>query len=401
MRTIFVSLFGVLLFGCSSRHATNVHLEEMEHGAVALSGQGLGARGRGLGGGGFGRVGGSKAKKSAPAPAPYSARLDMAEAEGGVSSDGGVDTDSSPARMVHYNGHVQLEVSRPDETITLVVERVKELGGYVERRTQSSVSLRVPVAEFRGTYDWVMGQGDVLSRSMSARDVTDAHFAMQLRMRTAKKTRDRLQVLLARAEDENTKLALLKQIQRLTEQVDSMERQLKTLASLASMSRLTVEAKSRAAMVGRQGAIPIDGFGWIGRLSPFSRSVAEEGDELELSTPEGLVALSDQDHFQAESSDGVILWTARLDNQPQGSASFWLEAVKERIGEEFASAEEGKVGEYLTLRLVAPSEEPYTYTLALRVEGDELHLVEIYYPTAEAEQRHRKQIEAVLGGGAS
>jgi len=316
---------------------------------------------------------------------------------------GGADKESSPEhpRMVHYNGHVQLEVSRPEETIDEVVARAKEIGGYVERQTRTSVSLRVPVADFQEMYDWALGKGDVLSRSMTARDVTDAHFALDLRLRTARKTRDRLQQLLARAEDENVKIALLKQIQRLTESVDRMERQLKTIAGLADMSRLHVDARSRAVMAGARDAVPILGFGWIGRLSPFSRAVAQSGDKLKLAVPEGLVALQDQDHFQAESADGVIFWTARLDNQPEGGAEFWLRAIQERIGEEFASATPGSKGEFLTLRLVAPSEAPYIYTLALRVDGDELHLVEIYYPSTEAEQRHRAHIEAVLGGGAS
>jgi len=312
------------------------------------------------------------------------------------------DSQQLPApRMVHYNGSVQLEVSRPDETIEEVVSRAKEIGGYVERQTRTSVSLRVPVEKFREMYDWVLGKGDVLQRSMTARDVTDAHFALDLRLRTARKTRDRLQQLLAKAEDENTKIALLKHIQRLTVDVDQMERQLKTLSRLANMSRLHVDAKSRAVMVGAKDAVPIAGFAWIDRLSPFSRAVAQSGDFLKLPTPEGLVALSEREHLQAESADGVIFWTTRLDNRPEGTAAFWLDAIKERIASEFGEAETGQMGEYLILRLVSPSETSYTYTLALRVEGDELHLVEIYYPSAEAETRHRPQIEAVLGGGAS
>jgi len=313
----------------------------------------------------------------------------------------GDDSGEPQARMVHYNGHLRLEVSRPDETITAIVAHAKEIGGYVERQTRTSVSLRVPVKTFKETFDWVKTQGDVLSKSMSARDVTSAHFALELRLTTAKKTRDRLQQLLARAEDENVKIALLKQIQRLTEQIDGMERQEKTLSRLADMSRLTVEAQSRAAMVGAKNVVPIAGFEWIARLSPFSRAVAQGGELYKLETPEGLVALTKKDHFQAESADGVIFWTAQLENQPEGSAEFWRSAIQTRIAKEFASAEVGVIGQYLTLRLVAPAESPYVYIIALKVDGDELHLVETYYPSEEAEKRHRPQIESVLGGGES
>jgi len=405
MSVFFKCLLLLSLIGCASKHAYRGDYEEEQD-----EGMGLGSRGYGAGGGGYGR-GAAKAAPPSPPSAmagrrSRAARKEMAVEDAVAAVDEGRESeegkdDTAQPRMVHYNGHIRLEVSRPSETIEAVVARAKEVGGFVERQTLTSVSLRVPVAKFRDTYDWILGQGDVLSRSMSARDVTDAHFALDLRMRTARKTRDRLQQLLARAQDENTKIALLKQIQRLTEQVDRMERQLKTLSSLASMSRLTLDAQSRSAMVGAKDVVPISGFEWIARLSPFSRAVSQRGKIYKLPTPEGLVALSDKDHFQAESADGVIFWTTRLENRPEGSAEFWRAAIQERIAKEFASAQLGQVGSYLTLRLVAPSEAPYIYTLSIEVDDDELLLVETLYPSAEAEKRHKAQVEAVLGGGAS
>ncbi len=396
MRAVFMVVVGFCLMGCATKQAPGRHDSKDDRLSYKSRNEGRSARSYGNSRPSVLRSGmGDQVQPEAPAME----RVRSAK-PAGPPQQKKPPTPQAP-RMVHYNGHVKLQVSRPDETIEAVVAQAKEVGGYVERQSLTSVSLRVPVAKFREMYDWVLGKGDVLRRSMSARDVTDAHFALDLRLRTARKTRDRLQQLLAKTEDENTKIALLKQIQRLTVDVDRMERQLKTLTRLASMSRLHVEAKSRAAMVGTRGSIPISGFGWIGRLSPFSRAVAQTGKELKLDTPKGLVALSDQDHFQAESADGVIFWTTKLENRPEGEASFWLAAIKERIASEFASAEEGKVGGFLTLRLVAPSDEPYVYTLALRVDGDTLHLVETYYPSVEAEKRHRAQIEAVLSGGAS
>jgi len=407
MRVFFGWVFLVFLVGCATKRMPESHYE---HEASDDQSGGLGARGVGAGGGG--RAYGSAAAAPSAAPpsrsrAPSRKSSSVTRSESIVhkqlekAAKTSVPDDGKQARMVHYNGYLKLKVSRPAETIEAVVAHAKEIGGFVEQQTRTTASLRVPVAKFRETYEWVIGQGDVIGRSMSARDVTNAHFALDLRLRTARKTRDRLQQLLARAEDENAKLALLKQIQRLTEQVDMMERQLKTLVRLASMSRLTVETESNAVMAGAKKVVPVAGFGWISGLSPFSRAVAQRGKLYKLPTPEGLVALSDKDHFQAESADGAIFWTARLENRPEGSAEFWIAAIQERIGKQFSVAEAGKIGDYLTLRLVAPSDEPYTYTLAIKVDGDELYLVEILYPSAEAEKRHRTHIEAVMGGGAS
>ena len=337
------------LFGCATKHAfpgDHKHAFpgdqefEVEAGlTLGASGHGIGGGGSALGGligakgiqhgaGGFGRAGANFAAPPSP-PSQIAMEGSRAARKGKVAesakaqkSEEGKDDEAQP-RMVHYNGHIKLQVTRPAETIEAVVERIKAEGGFVESQSLSRVSLRVPVAKFRDIYDWVLGQGDVLSRSMSARDVTDAHFAMDLRMRTARKTRDRLQELLARAQDEDTKIALLKQIKRLTELVDRMERQLKTLSRLADMSRLTLETRPRSAMAGADNVVPVAGFEWIAGLSPFSRSVAEGGKAHKLPSPEGLVALSSKDHHQAESADGVVFWTARLDNRPEGSAEFW------------------------------------------------------------------------------
>lgn len=402
MSAFFRCLLMLSIFGCANKHAFRGE-SEFEDGV----GMTLGSSGQGFGGGGMGVMGAASpppsakaGRRSRGARAKKALEAGVADSDEAPESEEGKDGAAQP-RMVHYNGHIRLEVSRPSETIDAVVARAKEVGGFVERQTLTSVSLRVPVAKFRDTYDWILGQGDVISRAMSARDVTDAHFALDLRMRTARKTRDRLQQLLARAQDENIKIALLKQIQRLTEQVDRMERQLKTLSSLANMSRLTLDTQSRSAMVGAKNVVLISGFEWISGLSPFSRAVSQRGKPFRLPTPEGLVALSDRDHFQAESADGVIFWTARLDNRPEGSAEFWRAAIQERIAKEFASAELGQVGEYLTLRLVAPSESPYVYILSIKVDDDELLLVETFYPSEEAEKRHKAQVDSVLGGGAS
>lgn len=400
MGRLMAGLLALVLSACMARH--EAPMKESYH---AHEGRGVGASGYGMGGGGLSRAKGMASRgrvSAAPAAmagavAPDDAGIEFEEEAVEGNDDGG----SAEPRMVHYNGHLRLEVSRPDETIAEVVAQAKKVGGYVERQSRTSVSLRVPVKVFQETFDWVAAKGDVLTRSMTARDVTDAHFALSLRLSTATKTRDRLQELLARADDEKTKIAILKQIQRLTEQIDTMERQRKTLSGLANMSRLTVEAESRAAMVGAKDVVPVDGFQWIARLSPFSRAVAQVNEALRLSTPEGLVALTQKDRFQAESADGVIFWSAQLDNQPEGSAQFWQSAIHSRIADEFATAQLGRVGDYLTIRLVAPSEEPYVYVIALKVVGDELHLVETYYPSEAAEDRHRPQVEAVLGGGAS
>ena len=301
-------------------------------------------------------------------------------------------------RMVHYNGYLHLRVTDPSAAVEEVADRARALGGYVENLSESRVTVRVPVDRFEESVESTASLGDVIDRSITAEDVTEAYTAVDLRLQTAQATRKRLVELLARAGTEEEKLSLLRQIQRVSEEIDLVEAQLRTLARLASHSRLTVDFSARSAFSSQTDTSDVAGLDWIARLSPFRRDVGSVGRRLELPVPEGLVALAPRGRFIAESADGAVVWTGRLENQPRGSADFWIEAIAERLAPEFAQSAVTTVGGWQVLRL-EESETGYRYLIAVMDAGRRLKLVEIYYPAAEQEQRYGAAILAALGGG--
>jgi len=263
--------------------------------------------------------------------------------------------------------------------------------------SDESVTLRIPVARFRETYDAALKLGDVLQRSMTAQDVTESYQALDLRIATLKASRARLIDLLANAKTEQEKVQLLQEIQRLTEQLDQMEIQLKTLASLAAYSRLTIEAFARQAEPTHRAPTELAAFQWIRLLSPFRRDAALQGDWHQLPTPEGMVAFDDdREHWIAESADGAVVWAHERDNEPRGSSEFWLAALEERLAPEYASAQRLQIGGYQVLALVDQSERAYRYAVGVRVVDDELRVVEIYYPSQEHEARYDAAVRRAL-----
>jgi hypothetical protein len=304
-------------------------------------------------------------------------------------------------QSVHYNGYASLRVSRADDVADALDSLAQEVGGHVEELNPSRVTIRVPVDTFRDVFARVLEMGDVLEKSISATDISESLTSVSLRLRTAQATRDRLVKLLAKAEDENEKLELIRQIQRLTEEIDRLSGQSQTLHTLASMSRITVELVPREALAQRHAGADIAELAWIHNLSPFRNLVAAGGERLELELPEGFVELSPKEQFMVESADGARLWAGQLENQPRGDTDFWLSAIEQRLADEFGSAEVIEKGNFKLLRLVDREDDPYTYIIGVRADGKNLDLVEIYYPSSSQEQRHGEAILSVIGGGAS
>jgi hypothetical protein len=325
-----------------------------------------------------------------------------AEDKGGASSAKPEAGAPAPAkRMVHYNGFLKLRVTNPTQTLQQAAEIADGAGGYVESLTAGTVTLRVPVAAFRKVYEKLVTIGDVLSRSMTAQDVTDQFVAMDLRVKTLRASRDRLISLLGKAQKAREKLELLREIQRLTEEIDQLEMTLTTLASLAELSRITVEVVAHQVQLKSGVEEPIAAFRWIHELSPFRRDLAQSGDRLELAVPAGMVELAKEGPWVCEAADGAVLWAHERDNEPAGSAAYWIEAIRIRLAPEYGQAEMSDVGPFKVLRLVDQSERAYRYLVAVRVEGDELQVVEVYYPSGEQEKRYGDADRKVIGGGAS
>lgn len=318
----------------------------------------------------------------------------------------GSPTKPAPARMVHYDGYARLRVGRLEEGIDRVRAVAEARGGHVEQVSGRRVVVRVPVEAFRAAFDEVLALGEVLDQSLSAQDVTDAFTAVDLRLKTAEATRARLQALLARSEDEQEKLQLIRQIQRLTEEIDRLTAQVRTLAALASLSRISVDLEPREALAWQGPEDDLAELAWIRRLSPLRSEPPLEARKLELPVPDGMVRLSARGPWVVEASDGARAWAWKAKNEPLGDADYWLAALQSRLAREFASAEATSVGAWRVLRLVdrpveGGGEGPFSWLIAVRVEGDRLQVFQAMTPDPASFERHRAALERVLGGGAS
>lgn len=392
MYTYVVLIVLLLLVGCAKKPATAGYGAAMGDVAEEYDGE-------------MSKSAPDAGRSYAPAPAPARSRsagvAPAAPPPPPATQATAAEAPAAPAaRMVHYQGFAELRVGRTDEAIDTVVAMVKTAGGGLEQQYGTTIVLRVPVAKFQEVYDAILKTGDVVRKTIAAEDITDAFTATELRLDTAMARRDRLVELLAKSKDEDEKLALVREIQQVTEEIDRLEAQVRSLEGLAAYSRITVQFSQRPALTWQGGAPESAVFAWIRQLTPFTQSL--EGKRVAIPTPDGFVALDLKRRFVAESADGARIWTVRIENEPLGDATFWTDAVQRRLSSEFATAEAVTIGAWSGHRFVDRSDTPYVWLVLLRTDGKNLDLVEVYYPNPAAEARYAPAVQAALsGGGAS
>jgi hypothetical protein len=305
------------------------------------------------------------------------------------------------ARMVHHDGTISLRTPRPMVLVDAASRIVESSGGYVEKLDGETTVFRVPLETFQKVFDQLLGLGDVLDHSITTEDITDAFMDVDLRLTIARRTRRRLADLLARAKSDKEKIRILREIQRVSIQIETLSAQKERLLSMARYSRITLHIETRRLARSDARHEEIAAFEWIGRLWPFDDQVARSGKPLALKVPERMVALENKGLWVAESADGAFVRASVHKLQPQGDTAFWLQAVRLRLSPDYADASILDVGHFKMLRLEDRSASPFVYLVGLRVDPRQaLEVVEIYFPTPAHETRYKAAVFSAIAGGA-
>ncbi len=334
----------------------------------------------------------------AGAPAPLYKAAAQAPAEQAESAE--APAAEPTQRLRHHSGFIKLQAAQPSEVLDQAAALAQGAGGYVESLDGERAVLRVPAGRFEEIYARLLTLGDVLEKSVTVQDITDQFTDVDLRLRIAEAARRRMVELLAKSKGEKEKLSILKEIERLSTQIEYLSAQRETLLKMAQFARITLEVEARSFEQGRADE-PIGAFAWIADLSPFEKQVAAGGGEWKPAVPAGFVVLEKTTPWSAESADGAAVWASRQANIPAGDTDFWLEAVRLRLAPRFASAEILTAGAFKVLRLVARGDQAYVYGIALRAQrdGEKFDLAEMYFPSPAHETRHGAAVLDALAKG--
>jgi hypothetical protein len=212
------------------------------------------------------------AKTDAPAPAEPSSPPSGGAANA-ISPGAATDPAREPAFVI-YTAMLTLAVYRVEESVSAVERIAKEHGGFVARKQDREIVIRVPRARFAEAVAGVDKVGDVIHRDVSAVDVTEEHVDLEIRIKNARAMQARFKELLSRANVKES-IEIEKELNRVTREVELLEGKLKVIRDRIAYSTITATFQQHApenAM--RSPRLP---FTWLGEIGlPRLLTLTEE-----------------------------------------------------------------------------------------------------------------------------
>jgi hypothetical protein len=166
--------------------------------------------------------------------------------------------------LLIYTATLRLAVYQAESGLAKAEKIALDAGGYLVRRDNLSIVVRVPAARFKKVLHAMEQLGDVTGREIQAEDVTDEFFDLDTRLRNARAMRDRLEQLLGRANSVEDALKVEQELGRLTGEIERIEGRLKLLKELLAFSTVKLEFQPRRTeVVSSRVKLP---FPWLDEL---------------------------------------------------------------------------------------------------------------------------------------
>jgi hypothetical protein len=174
-------------------------------------------------------------------------RADTQPGGGGLAGTGAALAEQAGREpLLVYTAHLTMAVFDTKKALDAMEDLTRKSEGYLVRRDDLTITVRVPSKRFQGSLDEMMRLGDVLHRRVDVRDVTEEYTDLVVRLRNAEAMRKRLEELLARADNVTQALEVERELERVAGEIERMKGRLKLLGELVSFSTITVEFRPRA-----------------------------------------------------------------------------------------------------------------------------------------------------------
>ena len=151
-------------------------------------------------------------------------------------------------RQVISQASVSMEVDEVPVAVAQVRTTVESLGGFVGQlsssggpeRQQSTMTIRVPQAEFFTALEHIKSLGKVRSENVGSEDVTERFIDLEARLRSALREEESLLSLLDKANQVSEILTIERELSRVRSDIERAQGQLNFLERRVDLSTITV-----------------------------------------------------------------------------------------------------------------------------------------------------------------
>ncbi len=313
------------------------------------------------------------------------------------------------SRLVIYRGNITMIVDSVKGSVKHIEALVKEYKGFIDELTSSDsyrkahIILRVPPKYFEKAMKDIAKLGQVKSKEISASDVTEEYFDNLLRLESKKRILARLKELLKRAIKPKERIKVLKEIERISAQIQTMEARVKYLRSQADFSTITLLLETH---------IREDVKKYIASPFPWIRTIGSDGwpsydvtKSFTFTKPEGFFLMSQA--YKAKEVKYLLVnpgKTAKIrmgvvKNYPKANVKFWGKALQiDAQNKKYKLLEKLNIGSKGIpfighVYRIAP-ERIFFY--AISVKDNEIYLVEGIFSNEEAYKGNIKNLEVFL-----
>ncbi|PKL14505.1 MAG: hypothetical protein CVV50_02455 [Spirochaetae bacterium HGW-Spirochaetae-6] len=297
-----------------------------------------------------------------------------------------------PAPKRIYTAKLWLETRSSKETGAAILSIMEKNQGFLQTQTEEKVVIRVPAGNFEKVVDAIGLLGVLLDKKISTYDVSAQYADVERRLAVARKSRQRLQALLAITEKVKEKVAIIEEIKRLTRLIEAYEQSKGTMDSYIQFSLIEIFLSNPAPR--KSGVDTLTPFAWINNLDPHRQSLKNLPVEaVEYALPEGFILFEEEDGYLARSAGGSFIRAGETENEPLGDGKFWLEALRNGMQlKNYKVISEGKEENLFYALFEYQQLKPFYYLLVWEVDDKLVRVMEVYFSDGEEEKLYREKI---------
>lgn len=155
---------------------------------------------------------------------------------------------SSPhTPMLIYTANIQMAVYEVRNSLGEVEGLARSLGGFLAKRNDNSITIRVPAPKFEDALRRIEKLGDMINRDVTVDDVTEEFNDVDIRLKNARAVRERLEQLLSKAAKVEESIQIERELERVALLIERLEGRMKFLKDRAAYSTITVTFQPRSA----------------------------------------------------------------------------------------------------------------------------------------------------------